>query len=58
MRSRYSSLSIVTRLRAGWPGVDSRQVQEFLLRHYVQSGSEAYTVGNGCSYPRDKAAGV
>jgi hypothetical protein len=54
--SRGSSVSIVTRLRAGRPGFDSRQEQEYLsLRHRVQTDSKAYPasypVGSGAISP-------
>jgi hypothetical protein len=42
-RSRDSSVSVVTRLRAGRPGLGSRQGQGiFSLHHRVQTGSGAH----------------
>jgi hypothetical protein len=51
-RSQDSSMSIVTRLRASCPGIDSRQEEEsFLLAtHPTHPGS--YPVGTGSSLPR------
>jgi hypothetical protein len=52
IRSRGSSVSIETRLRAGWPGFDSQQWQWwdfFFLRLRVQTGSGAHPL----SYPME-----
>jgi len=58
MGSWGSSVSIMTRLRHGKPGFDSRQG----LRHRVQTGSDAnpasYLTVNGASFPRRKVDGT
>jgi hypothetical protein len=58
--NRISSVSTVTRLRAGWPRFDSRKGQE-TFRRRVQTVSGAhpasYPMGIRCSFPEGKAAG-
>jgi len=48
---RGSSVSVLTRLRAGRPGFDSRHGKRFSLRHRVQTGpgahQDSYRLGNG-----------
>jgi hypothetical protein len=61
-RSRNSSVSIVTRLLAGWSGFDFRQGQGFFFRHSVQNDSRAYPafhpMCNMGSLPGGKTAGA
>jgi hypothetical protein len=60
------SLQLLSRcsdgLRAGRPGIELRQGQEFSLLHSVQTGSGAhslsYTMGTGDSFSEGKAAGA
>jgi len=58
-RNRDTSVSIVTRLQAGRPGLDSQQMQWwafFSVRHRIQTGSGAhlasYSVRTGGYFPR------
>jgi len=59
--SRGSSVSIVTRLRAGRPASISGRGRDFSLHHCDQTFSgahPAYQTGTGGSFPRIKAAGA
>jgi hypothetical protein len=58
----YLYQNIVTRLRAGQPGFDSRKGLEFFLRHRVQTGSRvhpaSYPMGTRGSFTGVKATGA
>jgi hypothetical protein len=65
IRSRGSSVSIVTGLRDGWPVFNFRYGQwkySFSFRHRVHTGSGAhppsYPVDTGVSIPKGKATGA